>query len=156
MRRAVIFLMSILVLSFAATASAQEYAVIVNRSNPVETISMTDLRKIVLAEVNHWARDSKPISVLVTKTEQPGTLQAVCSMTEKDLRFHIMRAKFNGQSAQPPTVLVSAAKVKETVVATAGAIGIILASDADGSVKILKISGLAPGESGYPVSLKTP
>jgi ABC-type phosphate transport system substrate-binding protein len=154
MKRAVICLAAVFVLFSAASAAAQDMAVIVNKSNAVETISMADLRKIMLSQVNRWASDRNMISVLLTRAEQPGALKAVCGMTEKDLDVHVMRARFNGETVKPPTVLVSAAKVKQTVAGTTGAIGFILASDVDDSVKVLKVGGLSPGQSGYPVSLK--
>jgi ABC-type phosphate transport system substrate-binding protein len=144
----------VFVLSSAATAAPQDFAVVVNKSNPVDSISMAELRKIVLAQVNRWAGDHNLITVLMTHDEQSGALQTVCGMTEKDFNFHIMRARFNGETIRTPTILVSAAKLKQTVASTAGAIGFILATDVDDSVKVVKVGGLAPGQSGYPVSVK--
>jgi ABC-type phosphate transport system substrate-binding protein len=50
--------------------------------------------------------------------------------------------------------LNSAAAVRQFVAATPGAIGYLLASDVDDSIKIVKVDGKAPGEAGYP--LKAP
>jgi ABC-type phosphate transport system substrate-binding protein len=154
MRRAVICLAAAFVLSSAVSAAAQDLAVIVNKSNSVETISMAELRKIMLAQVNRWATDRHAISVLLTRSEQPVALKAVCGMSEKDFDVHMMRARFNGETGKAPNILASASKVKQAVAGTSGAIGFILASEVDGTVKVVKIGGLVPGQAGYPVSLK--
>jgi phosphate transport system substrate-binding protein len=154
MKRAVICLAALLVLSSAASASAQDLAVVVNKANQVETISMAELRKIMLAQVNRWATDRNAISVMLTRTDQTSALKTICGMTEKDFDMHMMRARFNGETGKAPNILGSASKVKQAVAGTSGAIGFIPASEVDESVKVLKVGGLAPGQSGYPISVK--
>jgi phosphate transport system substrate-binding protein len=144
----------LLVLASAASAAAQELAVVVNKSNSVETISMPELRKIMLAQVNRWANDRNAISVMLARADQPGALKTICGMTEKDFDMHMMRARFNGETGKAPNILGSASKVKQAVAGTSGAIGFILASEVDESVKVVKVGGLAPGQSGYPISVK--
>jgi hypothetical protein len=60
-----------------------------------------------------------------------------------------MQAAFTGKDIAPPRDVASAAALKQFVAGTPGAIGCILASEVDDSVKVLKVDGNAPGEPGY-------
>jgi hypothetical protein len=155
MKRTVIFLAAAVffVLAGAADALAQDVAVVVHRSNPADTISMTDLRKILLTQQTQWP-NGKKITVLITQSERPVVLKAVCGMNENDFNVHLMHATFNGDSADPPKVVGSGPQARLAVAGQVGAIGFIGVGDVDESVKILKVNGLAPGQPGYPVSAK--
>jgi ABC-type phosphate transport system substrate-binding protein len=155
MKRTVILLAAVVffVLAGAAGAMAQDVAVVVHRSNPADTISMTELRKILLTQQTQWPTGKK-ITVLMTQSERPGALKTVAGMNENDFNVHLMHATFNGDSADPPKVVGSGAQVKQAVAAQVGAIGFMGAGDVDASVKILKVNGLVPGQPGYPLSPK--
>jgi hypothetical protein len=152
MKRAVIYLAAIFVLAGAAEAIAQDVAVVVNRSNPAEGISIVELRKVLLDRAR-WP-DGKKITVVMTEADRPVALKAVCDMNQKDFTFHIMRATFSGGTVEPPTIVRSGGEVNQSVARGAGAIGFLSAKEVDESVKTLKVNGLAPGQPGYPVSAK--
>jgi hypothetical protein len=154
MKRTVIYLAAaaVFVLAGGVDAMAQDVAVVVNRSNPAQTISMSELRKVLLNRAR-WP-DGKRITVLMTQAEQPVALKAVCDMNQKDFNIHLMRATFDGEGADPPKVVGSGGQVKQAVAGGGGAIGFMSAKEVDESVKILKVDGLAPGQPGYPVSSK--
>jgi hypothetical protein len=155
MKRTVIFLAAavLFVLAGAADAMAQDVAVVVHRSNPADTISMSDLRKFLLTQQTQWP-NGKKVTVVMTQSERTGTLKTVCGMNENDFNVHLMHATFNGDSADPPKVVGSGVQVKQTVAGAVGAIGFMRASDVDESVKVLKVNGFVPGQPGYPVSPK--
>lgn len=144
---------AVLVLSNAAQAMADDFAVVVNRANAVNAVSMAELRKIVLAQATVWT-NGKRISLVATQADWPGTLMAISGMNVKDFNIHLMRDTFNGGVVNPPKVLASGAQAKETIAGLPTALGFIRASDVDDSVKVIKVDGLAPGQSGYPVSAK--
>src|SRR5437763_11343808 len=125
MKRVVIYLATaaLLVLTSAAAAMAQEVAVVVNKSNPTDTVSMVELRKILLGQETQWPSGKKTIAALMTQAERPATLKAVCAMNENDYNVHLMHATFNGDSGEPPKVLGSASQVKLGVAGLAGAGG---------------------------------
>jgi hypothetical protein len=60
-----------------------------------------------------------------------------------------MLAAFNGKEIAQPRDVASAAALKKFVATTPGAIGCILSSEVDASVKVLKVDGAAPGEPAY-------
>jgi hypothetical protein len=128
-----------------------DLAVIVNKSVTLETLSASDLRQMILGEKSKWA-DGKSVIVVQAppeSAEKALQLKAVCKMSDAVLKRYYMQAAFTGKDISLPKDVASAAAVKQFVARTPGAIGCIFASDADDSVKILKIDGSAPGEAGY-------
>src|SRR3979490_2938449 len=114
MKRIVLALVSTALLVFGtpSRAAADEVAVIVNKSNPISTMTMIQLRKIVLAQEGKWPGGGK-IIVWLTAPGQPdraSMLKIVCGMTETDFTLHFMHASFNGDSGDPPKAGASAAQ----------------------------------------------
>jgi phosphate transport system substrate-binding protein len=142
-----------LLLAGAAHAMADDVAVVVNRSNPTDSVSMTELRKIVLAQQRQWS-NGKKIAVTMSAADRAATLKAVSGMSETDYNVHFMHATFNGEDADPAKIVSSASHVKQAVAAAPAGVGFIRAGDIDESIKVLKINGLAPGQPGYPLSPK--
>jgi ABC-type phosphate transport system substrate-binding protein len=153
----------------ASQASADDVAVIVHKSNPVDSLTMGELRKIVMGTQAKWPNEQK-ISVLMTTPGQPEretTLKVVCGMNETNFNLHFTHASFNEGLAnlrgpkwsQPaiaelPTAVGSGVQVRQSVAGSANAVGFIKASQLDGSVKVIKIDGSRPGEPAYKLKLK--
>ena len=153
----------------ASWAAADDVAVIVHKSNPVEGLTMVQLRKIVLGQETKWPNERK-IAVLMTTPGQPErdtTLRIVCGMSETSFRSHFMHASFKEgvanlggpkwsppSVAEPPTAVGSGVQVRQSVAGTANAVGFIKASQLDGSVKVITIDGSSPGQPAYKLKLK--
>jgi ABC-type phosphate transport system substrate-binding protein len=158
MKRANVFLSAALSLTLLAPvyAAADDAAVVVNKGNAVDSLSMVQLRKILLAQDSQWP-GGKKITIYLASPGHPvrsSVLKTVCSMTETDFNLHYMHAAFNGETTEPPKVAASAAQARTAVAAAPGGLAIIRASDVDASVKVVKINGLAPGQPGYPLTIK--
>jgi hypothetical protein len=135
-------------------ALADDVAVVVNKSSPIESLSMAQLRKILLAQEGP---DGKKVTVYMAAPGQPdrGTvLKTVLGMSETDFNLQYMHASFNGNESQPPKVAASAAQAKQAVAAAPGTLAFIHSADVDTSVKVVKITGIAPGQPGYPIPIK--
>jgi hypothetical protein len=135
----------------AAFASDPELAVVVNKASTVATISLGDLRQMVLGEKEKWP-DGKKVTSVETPPDSPEralALKTVFKMNEAVLKRYLMHAAFTGQVLAAPKVIGSAAALKEYVGRTPGAIGCILAADVDETVKVLKVDGASPGEPAY-------
>jgi hypothetical protein len=132
-------------------AIAEDVAIIVNKSNPVENLTLVDARKLILAEQAQWS-NGKPVMVLLRAAgtpERQTTLQVICGMNETEFTQHFLHASFNGGTATPPKSLGAAAVLRQLVTAVAGAIGFVNAADVNDSVKVVKLEGHAPGEDVY-------
>src|SRR5215831_19704283 len=71
-----------------SSLAEQSLAIVVNLSNPVDNLSMPDLRTIFLGERSHWP-NGRRITLIMMEPGQPernAVLQDICRMTESDLR----------------------------------------------------------------------
>jgi ABC-type phosphate transport system substrate-binding protein len=166
MKRTCVALIAMALLSFGAAswAAADDVAVIVHKSNPVDGLTMGQLRKIVMGTQSKWPNDQR-IAVLMTTPGMPErdtTLRIVCGMSETSFRSHFAHASFREgvanlhgpkwsppEMAEPPTVAGSSMQVRQAVAGAANALGFIKASQLDGSVKVITLDGSRPGQPAY-------
>jgi hypothetical protein len=140
----------------SAAAAADDVAVIVNKSNPVQSMTMLQLRNIVLGQQPKWPGGKKIAVLMLTpgKPERDGTLRIVCGMNETDFSLHFLRATFGADGGDPPKSIGSGTQLRALVAGTANAVGFIKTSDLDASVKIVMIDGSGPGQPTYKLKLK--
>jgi phosphate transport system substrate-binding protein len=167
MKRLFVVLIATALAGFCAVsqASADDVAVIVNKSNPVEGLTMAQLRKIVLGQETKWT-SGKKIAVLMTTPGQPerdDTLKIVCGMSETDFTLHFMRGAMWASShvvksaaprLDPPKTVGTGFQVRQSVAGSTDSVGFIKASQLDDSVKVIKIDGSGPGQPEYKLKLK--
>lgn len=129
--------------------SASTLAVIVNKSNPVNDLSTAELRKILLGERTVWRGSRKIILLLPTvgSPERQTTLRLV-SMDESNYKQNWQDKASEGSVA--PAASASGFAVN-LVADTEDAIAVVPLADVKGSVKLLRIDGASPGDSGYPI-----
>lgn len=140
----------------AGRAHAQEpLAVIVNRSNPVDNVTLEDLRKLCIAERKFWS-DSRRATVVLRDPGQPereAVLQSIFKMSESDYSRFFIQAEFTGEVQSAPKHLSSGVGVRRFVFNVPGAIGFVRLSEADGTVKTVRVNGFAPSDPQYPLRL---
>jgi ABC-type phosphate transport system substrate-binding protein len=131
-------------------------AIVVNKANPIDGLTLTQLRRILLGQEPKWPTGKK-IAVMMTTPGQPerdAALKIVCNMRETDFTLYFMHASFNGESGDLPKNGGSGLQVRQLVAGNPNAIGIIKASQADASVKVLPVDGRTPGQSAYQLTIK--
>jgi ABC-type phosphate transport system substrate-binding protein len=159
-----IFTLSLSIWTLAWPAPAQAggdpIVVIVNSANPVENLSMNELKKIFLSERSRWdtGKSVAPVMVTAGAPERASFLKIVCGMNDAEFGKYFLQAAFTGKSATPPKEVSSSQSVKATVAASPGAIGFVQAADfhgdgSDGGVKAVKIDGLAASDTGYKIKM---
>jgi hypothetical protein len=152
--KALVLIALALFIGFCVSSAANEpgdLAVVANKSIALESISASDLRLMILGEKAKWP-DGKNVVAVETppeSAEKALQLKTVFKMSDAALKRYYMQAAFTGKDIATPKDVASAAALKQFVARTPGAIGCILASDVDDSVKVLKVDGSAPGEPGY-------
>ena len=139
-----------------AGAAADDVAVIVNKSNPIATLTMAQLRKILLSQEARWASGSKIIvwMTMPGQRERAGTLKLVCGMSETDFTLHFMHASFVGDGGDLPKTAGSGPLVRQSIAGAVNGVGIIWASQVDDSVKVVAIEGARPGQPAYKLTVK--
>jgi len=129
-----------------------DLAIIVNKSNPIQNLSMTELRELFLAERSHWSTRQK-IRVAMRESgapEREAILRLVCGMSrDQDFTTHFLRAKFSEQVIDEPRSLNSAPNMIRFVANVVGAIGYVRADEVDPSVRVIRVDDLSPGDPGY-------
>lgn len=129
----------------------QNLAIIVNQSNPVEDLSMAELRKIFLGERSHWPNGHR-ITLVVMEPGEPerrAVLKEIYHMDEADFSRHFLHGLFTGEVFVSPKTLASPVGVRKFVFNVPGAIGYLRGSDADDSVKTIRIDGHLPTDKDY-------
>jgi phosphate transport system substrate-binding protein len=140
------------------TSPRQILAIIVNRSNPIENISSTELRKVFLGERFRWDNGHRVTVTMLDSgfPERETMLRSVYRMTESEYRDHFLKGTYTGDIPVSPRVLSSPEIVRKFVFNAPGAIGYVRESDADQSVKILSVDGHFPGDPEYKLLIKGP
>ena len=149
-----LLLLSVLIVfSVPETRGDEALAVVVNRSNPVENMTLEELRKYCVQERKHWA-DDKRVTVVLREPgqmERAAALQLIYRMSESDFKRYFLQAEFTGEVQAAPKHLSSALGVRRFIFNVPGAIGFVRASDVDATVKALRIDGLAFSDPHYPL-----
>lgn len=136
----------------------QTLAIVVNRSNPIDNLSFSELRKIFLGERNHWANGHR-IAIAMLDYGQPErrvVLRMIYRLDEKGYQDHVLGEMFRGDVFVAPKTLVSPTVLKKFVFNAPGAIGYLRSKDVDETVKVIRIDGLRPEDKGYRLQIDEP
>jgi ABC-type phosphate transport system substrate-binding protein len=144
------------VIMLAPAVFAEDLAIVVNKACNMDNISSADLAKVFKAEKLKNGDGVK--YVLATQAaesaEKKCVLENIYKMSDSDYEKFFLQAVFAGSVAAPPKVVAGSSAVKAFISSAPGAICYMKASDADSSVKVLKVDGKAPGDADYPLKLK--
>jgi hypothetical protein len=131
-------------------------AVVVNPSNPTESLSMAQLRRLILGDVRTWP-DRKPVMLVSQESSSPVfkcVLSSIVRMSDDEYRRYIVSAEFRGAETLAVKTVNSGAGAAKIVTGSAGSIAVIPASELPAlgaAVRVLRVNGKGPGESGYPL-----
>jgi len=132
-------------------ALTEPLAIVVNRTNPVDDLSMSELRKVFLGERSHWPNDRR-ITIVMREPGEPERrtmLRDVYQMDESALKNHFLRGLFTGEILVSPKILANAVGVRKFVFNVPGAIGYVRLSEVDPTVKVLRIDEASPEDKKY-------
>jgi ABC-type phosphate transport system substrate-binding protein len=134
-----------------AAQQAGDVAVIVHRDVPIDNLSVSELRRVLLGEREFW-----PASVRITLLirapiahERDVVLKNLCQMTEAQFRQHWIGKVFRADTALAPKIVYSNEMAVDLVNRIPGAITFIDASQVNRNLKVVKIDGHLPGDKGY-------
>jgi ABC-type phosphate transport system substrate-binding protein len=132
-----------------AATNPNTLAVIVNKSNPVNDLSLAELRRILLGERTNW-KGTRKIALLLPSVGTPErqTALRLVAMDESSYKSHW--TEMPGADSGAPVAPASGISVN-LVAETEDAIAVVPLGDVKGSVKILRIEGNLPGDAGYPI-----
>ena len=130
-------------------------AIVVNRSNPVESLSLSELRKIFLESQDHWSNGRRITVIMLEpgKIERQIVLTQIYQMDEKDFNKYFLHGMLTGEVHVAPKAMTNSSEVLKFVFNVPGAIGYVKASDVNDSVKVVRIDSRLPGEKDYLIRL---
>jgi len=141
----------VLLLSLAASPQTDDVVVVANPSVPVNDLSFTELRRIFLGERQFWSSNLR-ISLLLSAPaarDREVLLKTVYDMSEAQLRQHWIGKVFRAEVASAPQMFYSDEEILQAVAAVPGSIAAVNAARIPRGIKVLRIDGRVPGESGY-------
>jgi ABC-type phosphate transport system substrate-binding protein len=131
---------------------------VVNRKNPVDALSLAEVRMMLLGERSHWPNGGR-ITVVMRDPQQPerdAVIRLVCRMDDRDYTRTVLRAVFTAELQSAPKLLGTPAGVIRFIYNVPGAIGYIRASELDGSVKAVRLAGApAAAASGFTLQIRS-
>ena len=135
----------------AHAQDSEPLAIVVNRSNPLNEISLGDLRRVFRGQRSRWSNGRRVTLVMRDPgaVERQAILKSVYGVPEAEYGRSYMQAVFSGETVDAPKTLASPNGVLRFVYNVPGAIGYVRARDADTSLKMLRVDGRLPGEPGY-------
>jgi ABC-type phosphate transport system substrate-binding protein len=134
-----------------AAVASEPLVIVVNRSNPLDGVSFSELRKIFLGTRSHWP-DGRRITLVMREPGEPeraAILHDVCGMSEDQLKYHFLHGLYTGEILVSPKTLASPTGVRKFIFNVPGAIGYLRIGDVDPTVKVLHIDELLPEDKGY-------
>jgi len=134
-----------------------DLAIIVHKSNPVQNLSLAELREYFLAERGYWSTRQK-IRVAMREPgapEREAVLRLICGMNrDQDFTTYFLRAKFSEQVTEEPRNLDSASNMIRFVANVSCEIGYVRADEVDPSVRVITVDNASPGDPGYKLTLR--
>jgi hypothetical protein len=148
-------LIGVLLTAGPVQARAREpIAVIVHKQVPVEELSLTELRRIFLGERQFWSRNLT-ITLLMPPRDSPERqvlLRKIYGQrSEAQYQHHWINKLFSDGTQIAPKITGSPEMSASLARVIPGAIALVPADRIPEGVKVLRIGGKRPGESGYPL-----
>jgi hypothetical protein len=135
-----------------AVAQTSAVAVVVNEKNPVTNLSTPELRKLFAGEKHSWA-GGVPVKLFV---RAPGAYERVVllkllGMSESAYKQYWTAQVFRGEAQAEPLALFSNGMQKEALTVYPGAVALVIVQDVKPGMKVVRVDGHLPGETGYPL-----
>jgi len=134
-----------------AAQSRADVAVVVHPDVPIDNLTVSELRRIVLGDREFWP-ESVRITLLIRAPiahERDVVLKTLCQMTEAQFRQHWIGKVFRADTALAPKIVYSDEMTRDMVNRIPGGIAFVEASKLGRGLKVVKLDGRLPGEKGY-------
>jgi hypothetical protein len=137
-----------------STSSIQnrgDIAVLVNPSNPVDELSLSDLRRMLTGDRRFWQGNVQVKLILPEpgSWEREQVFTIVLKANDAEFTKEWMEKVFRGEATDLPPSLPSVASAERYLISTPGGITFMRAKGSPGQLKVLRLDGKLPGDSGY-------
>ena len=134
-----------------AVAQGTDIAVVVHPGVSTDNLSLADLRRILTGDREFWPGGDR-VTIFIRAPiarERDVIVKDLCQMTEAQFRQHWIGKVFRADVPSAPRISYSNDSTIEQVARTPGGIGLVQGPVTAKNVKVIKIDGRGPGQSGY-------
>ena len=134
-------------------AAGGDIAVVVRPDSPVDDLTLSQTRKLLLGEQQFWNSNLRVTLLLRAPAarEREVVLKVIYRMNEAEFRQYWISKMFRAEASSGPKVVYSNVMATELVSSLPGSVAFVDASEVPKGLKILKIDGKLPGQLGYPL-----
>ena len=127
----------------AQSRQAPTFVVVVNRANPVTTMSILELRRIFMKQTRMWSHADSivPVDWDATSPHREAFSRQVLGRSVREMGDYWVQQGIT-QGLTPPSTQRSARAMLRFVASVPGAIGYVPAVEVDDTVVVVKITGL--------------
>ncbi|HXY15424.1 MAG TPA: hypothetical protein VEI26_13060 [Terriglobales bacterium] len=132
-------------------ASAKDVALISNKANHVEALTLAELVKICKGQTGRW-QDGKPVTLVMRDPASPEmkvVLQKIYELPKEDVAVLIANANHNRQNHPAIIVVDSDEALVKKVESTTGAVGLVDVYAITSGVTVVRVDSKLPLEPGY-------
>ncbi len=135
-----------------ALGRAEPVAIVVDRDNPKTDASVDELRSLFLGKRTDWSDGARavPVDLEPGAPAREAFNAAVLKLPQSGVDQYWVDQKVRGAGNPPKTVSSPGSAVK-IVAKVRGGVAYVPLSAVDGSVKVLSVGGVQPGQAGYPI-----
>ena len=151
----VVICLALAVWPLAGPAGGQgtDISVIVHPGVAEDNLTIAELRQILTGDREFWKGGTR-VTIFIRAPvagERDAIVRDICQMTEAQFRSHWIGKLFRAETTSTPKIVYSNDSALEQVGRTPGAIALIQGAVTAKSVKVIRIDGRAPGQSGYKI-----
>jgi len=149
----VVALLSLTILCVTAVlGDGTELAVIVNSDNPVTSMTTQELRRVIIGDETHWKNDKDIVLLMRTQgSAERNTLLHAVNVEDSAYRKAWLAKINSGDVASGPAEVFTSGQAVSLVAGSNKSVAVVDASSVRSTVKVVRIEGRLPGESGYPL-----
>ncbi len=139
------------VVACISLAAARDLALVSNKTNTVNAVTVADLVKVCKAQTSKWT-DGKPVTFVMRSPSTPEMktfIEKVYAMPAKEVS-DLIAATNHGRGNRPAIMVVDTdEELVNRVASIPGAIGVVDVYAINSSVAVVKLAGKLPLEPGY-------
>jgi len=135
----------VVILLCVPAAEGQSFVIVVNKANPVKSLTVTELRRIFLKQTRMWphAESVVPVDWDATSEIRQAFSRQVLNRSVREMAEYWVQQSVT-QGLAPPSTQKSSRAVLRFVAGVPGAISYMPPSEVDDSVNIVKLTGSIP------------
>ena len=142
---------SLMIAASVSLAAARDLAVVSNKTNALNGVTLAELVKVCKAQINRWP-DGKPVTFIMRAPATPEMkifVEKVYALPEIEISNLIVSAN-HGRTNHPAIMIVdSDEELLNRVASIPGAVGVVDVYSINSSVSVVKLAGKLPLEPGY-------